>query len=69
MDLGGNVGFPDSQWAIMPRAGDFSYRAKGPALFVFCRLDGLLTGLGPAATINSEPLSDLTLQFRHISID
>jgi hypothetical protein len=26
---------------------------------------GLLTGFGPAATINSEPLSDLTLPFRH----
>jgi hypothetical protein len=26
---------------------------------------GLLTGLGPAATINSEPLSDLALPFRH----
>jgi hypothetical protein len=49
----------------MPWAGNFSYRAKGPAVFVFFRLDGLLTGLGPPATINSEPLSDLALQFRH----
>ena len=49
----------------MPWAGNFSYRAKGPAVFVFFRLDGLLRGLGPSRNNNSEPLSVLALQFRH----
>ena len=45
----------------MPWAGNFSYRAKGPAVFVFFRLDGLLTGLGPSrnnklrAVVGSRP--------------